>query len=268
MNMWGQAVSILCYHRIGNGSPAGTSEFTVAASAFDRQMRLLRQLGLRSYTLQELISAYEQGAPVNNAVVITFDDGYFDTWATAAPILHAHGFKGTVFAVTQYVGRTMRPGDARTFATWDELRALRDQGWEIGLHTATHADLGAADAVTLHREVLDASRVLQQQIGEPVWSVAYPWGRYSPAAIAAVVESGARAAVTVSRSLATRRSPRYALPRYAVRRGDTLLDFIHAVTIGYGPKSLIRFLRGKSWALPFGPSAAATSEMREEWWLG
>jgi peptidoglycan/xylan/chitin deacetylase (PgdA/CDA1 family) len=266
MNVWRYAVPILCYHHITNGSSEGASEFTVSVSALDRQMALLRRLGFRSYTLGELIRAFEHGQPVRRGVVLTFDDGYRDTCTAAAPVLHAHGFKATVFAVTDYVGRTMEPDEERTFATWDELRALRAQGWEIGLHTATHADLGTADGDTLRCEVLEASRVLHRRIGEPVWSVAYPWGRYSPHAIEAVVACGARAAVTVSRSLVTPRSPRYALPRYAVRRGDTLADFLPALLTGYRPKSLIRFVR------PNGrtPSRAGHNgdgvHNREEWW--
>ena len=266
--MWGHAAPILCYHHIADDLSTRTSEFTVTAAALSTQIRVLRRLGFRSYTLRELTQAYEQELPVRDAIVLTFDDGYRDTYATAAPILEAHGFKGTVFAVTGYVGRRMQRGGAPTFASWDELRALRDRGWEIGLHTATHADLGTARAGTLRHEVLAAARVLELELSEPVWSVAYPWGKYSPAAIDAVIECGARAAVTVSRSLATPASPRYALPRYAVRGGDTLLDFILAVATGYGPKSVVRFVRARGTRLARGAPVASSDPVREgcEWW--
>jgi len=258
--IWLGGTPILCYHSISNHS-SPKSEFTVSASALDRQMRLLRWLGFQSLTLQELTRAYEHGEAVENGVVITFDDGYHDTYTQAAPILSAHGFTATVFVVTDYVGRRLRHG--AQFATWDELRRLRDAGWEIGLHSATHADLTAVDNGKLDHEVLDAARVLEHRLGEPVWSMAYPWGKYTPAAIEAVMKCGARAAVTVSQSLANRRSPRYALPRCAVRRSDNLLDILGIATTGYSPKSLVRFLRQG-----YAGGKATTDHRVEEhaWW--
>jgi peptidoglycan/xylan/chitin deacetylase (PgdA/CDA1 family) len=267
--MWLRGTPILCYHAISGDGAAGRSEFTVAASSLDRQMRLLRRLGFRSFTLQELTRAYEHGEPVRNGVVLTFDDGYRDACTLAAPILRSHGFRGTLFVVTEYVGRDLRNDGVARFATWDEIRRVHDEGWEIGLHTATHADLGAGavDNGTLARELLDAARVLEHQLGAPVWSVAYPWGRYTPAAVDAVVECGARTAVTVSRSLATRRSPRYALPRCPVRRNDNLLDFLSTVTTGYGPKSLVRLLRREDRWLRLRISATPEQTSEESaWW--
>jgi peptidoglycan/xylan/chitin deacetylase (PgdA/CDA1 family) len=242
-------VPILCYHSISPAADHSLSQFGVAPAMLERQMGLLRRLKYQALTLRELVEAFEAGRPSRRAVVLTFDDGYLDTVTTAAPMLASYGFRATIFVVTDLVGQTAqwaagRGGEQVRLANWDQIRSLHAAGWEVGLHSATHPDLTKLPAAALSGEIEQAARTLEQRIGAPRWSFAYPYGRHSPAVVDAVWEAGLQAAVTVSRSsISTPRSPRLAMPRYSMRRSDTLLDFLCLLTLGSRPGVLLRDMR-------------------------
>jgi O-antigen ligase/peptidoglycan/xylan/chitin deacetylase (PgdA/CDA1 family) len=254
---WRSRTPILCYHSVSGAMEARSDPWSVTQRSLERQIRLLQRLGYRSLTLRELVEAFEAGKPTGKAVVLTFDDAYRDTITIAAPILDRHRFRATVFVVTDLVGKTAPwtatdNDPAARLATWEEIRSLRDRGWEVGHHSATHPDLTTLGDERLATEVGRGLRTLEREMGSPVESIAYPWGRHSPAVLAAAAASGARAAVGATRtSIATVRSLRFAIPRCVVRRDDTLLDVFLIVTTGYRLKSGPRFLlRWAARALP------------------
>lgn len=73
------------------------------------------------------------GGPVR--VTLTFDDSLKDHLLIAAPLLEAHGWRGTFNIVTDWVGA----GDR--FLSWGDVRELVRRGHEIATHTKTHRNL-------------------------------------------------------------------------------------------------------------------------------
>jgi peptidoglycan/xylan/chitin deacetylase (PgdA/CDA1 family) len=80
--------------------------------------------------------------------------------------------------------------------TADEVHQLARAGWELGAHTLTHADLSKLDYEDCMREIEGSCRALREITGVPVQTLAYPYGRYGPEAIAATRDVGLIAAVT------------------------------------------------------------------------
>lgn len=68
-------------------------------------------------------------------MVITIDDGYESVYNIADPILRKYGFTATLFIYTDFVGV------ARGAITWDQLREMKGDGFEVGSHTLSHCDL-------------------------------------------------------------------------------------------------------------------------------
>ena len=75
-------------------------------------------------------------------IAITFDDGREDNYSVALPILRRYGMAGTVYVATGFVDGTWAGypvlESPRRAMTPDEIRALRENGWEIGLHGDQH----------------------------------------------------------------------------------------------------------------------------------
>ena len=83
-------------------------------------------------------------------VFLHFDDGYSGVYENAFPIMKEYGYTGTLFMPTDYIGHSR-------YVNLEQLREMKEWGWEIGSHTKSHADLDKVDGKTLLDE-LDGSR--------------------------------------------------------------------------------------------------------------
>ena len=95
--------------------------------------------------------------------------------------------------------------------TAEELRRLADfDSIEIGSHTRRHTNLGDADAGQAYEEMVASKHELEELIGRPVSSFAYPYCSYSRACPEAARRAGYKVAVTCA--------PRGAWRRYELYR--------------------------------------------------
>jgi len=60
--------------------------------------------------------------------------------------------------------------------TWDEIRELRNGGMSIGSHTNTHTVLATLPGEEQRRELEESKAALEERLGAPVRSIAYPVG--------------------------------------------------------------------------------------------
>ena len=61
--------------------------------------------------------------------------------------------------------------------TWDDVRALREGGMDIGSHTRTHRVLDTVDPRALPDELVESKAEIERAIGAKVASLSYPVGR-------------------------------------------------------------------------------------------
>src|SRR6266545_1498125 len=80
--------------------------------------------------------------------------------------------------------------------TADELLELADLGFEIGAHTNRHVDLADASAEDAYAEMTSCKQALEDLLGNPVETFAYPFCRYSAACPATAERAGYLAAYT------------------------------------------------------------------------
>src|SRR5207244_3705098 len=78
-------------------------------------------------------------------VVLTFDDAIKSHYTVARGALKKYGFSATFF-VTEGLGFKSNP-DA--YMTWEEIRALHADGFEIGNHTRDHTSVNSKNAERL-----------------------------------------------------------------------------------------------------------------------
>src|SRR3954451_15043668 len=67
-------------------------------------------------------------------VVLTFDDSVKSHFTVARPVLKRYGFGATFFITEGFHFAT----DKTDYMTWEEIKALHEDGFEIGNHTRDH----------------------------------------------------------------------------------------------------------------------------------
>jgi peptidoglycan/xylan/chitin deacetylase (PgdA/CDA1 family) len=173
-----RAVLVLTYHAVD----AGPAPLCVDPGLFREHLDVLADAGARTMTVSELAAAVRSDELPTGAVAITFDDGFVTVAEHALPMLLERGQTATVFAVAGALGgrndwSSQPPGaPTRPLASVHELGELARAGIEIGSHGFHHAPLTGANSAVARREVLGSREHLEQSLGRPVRSFAYPYG--------------------------------------------------------------------------------------------
>lgn len=164
-------VPILMYHHVEEDPIV--SNYRVSAARFEEQMKLLHDWEYTTITTQMLVEAITHGYPLPpRPVIITFDDGNLDNYTTAFPIMQKYGFTGVLYVVVNYVG-------AQNFMKESQIVEMYNAGWEIGSHSVSHLDLVGLDPQRQRYEIVESRQILQDRLGVPVMTFAYPFGSNS-----------------------------------------------------------------------------------------
>jgi peptidoglycan/xylan/chitin deacetylase (PgdA/CDA1 family) len=122
----------------------------------------------------------------------------------------------TVEAIAAASGAEL-PNDL--MASAEKLRRLHASGVEIGAHTLSHPILAKIADDDARREIADSKAILEDVIGAPVSTFAYPNGRphqdYCQRHIELVRQAGFMAAVATARGCVRKGSDLFQLPRIA-----------------------------------------------------
>jgi len=217
-------VPILMYHYV-SPLPADADtirqDLTVTPEAFAAQLAYLREQGYTSITLFDLAAALRGEASLpEKPIVLTFDDGYADTYTVVFPLLQQYGFKGTFFVIA-YVVEGGVPG----YLTWEQAREMAEAGMSIQSHSLDHVDLRERSADFLKQQVELSRALIEARVGQPVRFFCYPAGRYDEATIQALDQAGYWGAVTTEWGSQQTWSRRFTWPRLRVRGAWDLETF-------------------------------------------
>ena len=206
-----RSVPVLNYHQVNDTEK---NSLTITSEQFAAQMQYLKDAGYTTITVADMLAAWDGKATLpEKPIIITFDDGYMDNYRHAFPILQQHGFKATIFVVTDYINTYPN------YLTWDDAYAMQQSGLiEIESHTLSHQDLTKASSEEAVRWQLNGSRqALKWHLKKDARFLAYPSGVCDKRAMKLTEDMGYKAAFTVHYGLCDpENSNRYALSRIPI----------------------------------------------------
>ncbi len=211
---------ILEYHCIAEKADgAAFSRSSVPPEAFARQVEWLAGRGFQAVTLAAAFGPEPLPAGIR-PVVFTFDDGYLDVFANARPILQARHWPATVFCCP---GLT-RPDEPLPAPQWGvelmshrQMRELAAEGWEMAGHTRTHPHLPTLATAGKREEMGGGRRELEDILGAPVNTFAYPYGDFDAECEQLAAECGFFCAVSTRKGNRHRPEERFRLRRIFMR---------------------------------------------------
>jgi glycosyltransferase involved in cell wall biosynthesis/peptidoglycan/xylan/chitin deacetylase (PgdA/CDA1 family) len=214
-----EGVRILGYHRVSDDGDV----LATPPATFRLHMEVLAESGVEVLPLEAAMDLL--ASPVRGRhACITFDDAFADVAVHAAPILAERGFPATVFVPTSILdGRAPYSwyGDAPPALTWDDLRAMVASGvWSAQAHSRTHPRLSVLSRKEAMSEIAGSKSDLEERLGRPVTSFAYPAGLYSPRDVELVLAAGFRAGLTCRAGVNPGGAPMGELRRTMIAWGD------------------------------------------------
>jgi len=203
---------ILTYHRVVNDV---TDPFAVAPKDFAKQLELLAALRI-VHPMNSAIDSLTCPGPAQPMLVLTFDDGTRDFLENAWPVLDSMALPAVVYVNPSRVGRD-------GFLSWAELRELSLRGVGIESHGMEHCSLGRLERTEARRQLVDSKLALEDQLGKPVTSFAYPFGTlrdFNQATREEIQSAGYRTACTSVNGVNSSETDPLELHRTKIEQGD------------------------------------------------
>jgi peptidoglycan/xylan/chitin deacetylase (PgdA/CDA1 family) len=140
-------------------------------------------------TLDDARTMLASGQSRARGVVLTFDDAWADNHANALGPLSRQRLPAMLYAPSRLL-------DTSGYMTRTQLLEMDAGGVTIGAHSRHHPDLRTCTPRELEREVRGSKEDLEDLLGKPVTSFAYPTGLLDDRVVAAVEAAGFTSAVT------------------------------------------------------------------------
>ncbi|ADG05292.1 polysaccharide deacetylase [Kyrpidia tusciae DSM 2912] len=219
MEHYRNRVLVLMYHHIDPHE----SDMTISPERFADHMNALQRAGYHVIGLDKLLRFALYGNPVpDNAVVITFDDGYRSFYQYAYPRLKEHHYPATNFIIVKSTD-SPAPGSI-PHLTWAEMMQMKKDGMTFCNHTYNLHGLAVVDAAghrkpalaheiflpdkgrtetnreyeeRIRRDLALAQSRLDAELGEQPKALAFPFGAYNDTVIKVAESLGIQLFFTV-----------------------------------------------------------------------
>ncbi len=114
--------------------------------------------------------------------------------------------------------------------SWEQIREMAEHGIAFGSHTCTHPILTHTDADTARLEIQRSKERIQEELGKPVKSFAYPNGDYSESVRQMIKEAGYEYSFSCNYGFFNSRDDRYTFSRIPI--GDRPLIYFRQELCG------------------------------------
>lgn len=145
-----RSFQILTYHRVNDEHDPFFPG--IPTKVFARQMEYLAS-HRRVCSLTDLIDGLKQGSIPENAIAITFDDGYRDNFLHAFPVLKQLSIPATIFLATGVIGSPSVLWHDRVFSAFRETRVPFLTDFNNG--SGSLSLLSLSDKLLAQRQVLE-----------------------------------------------------------------------------------------------------------------
>ena len=186
-------VPVLMYHSIHANTKA--TSLYVSPEVFASQMEFLARNHYNVVGPDKMIAYMlkEEKMPPKT-VAVTVDDGFYNFYKYAYPVLKKYNLKATIFVITGEIGKPGRLG-------WKELREMSDSGLVIvGSHTKSHPWLPqvSVEENKLNEELVLSKRILEKGLGRKVDYICYPNGGFNDVVKEAAKSAGYKCGFTTN----------------------------------------------------------------------
>ena len=227
--LFSDQVAVLMYHHVHD---TDVSSSTVSSQLFEDQLTYLGDHGYKFISLEQF-ELFMQGAGVpDNAVFVTFDDGYESFYTHAYPILTKHNIPATNFVITDKHGnpqeyqppfmsveqiKTMTSAHPRLISAQCHTNGMHNDPVTPYMTNRIIVD-GVQETEEQYREriVADTQACIRSMTplgSEKVDALAYPYGVFDKLSAQLVHEAGIRYAFTIVPEMAKRSANPLQIPR-------------------------------------------------------
>ena len=219
-------IAVVMYHGLIDDT-SKQNKYFIDPKYFEEDLKYLNENGFQTIFASELINHFEKNTPLpEKPVLLTFDDGYYNNYTFAYPLLKKYNCKAVISPIGYPADEAVKETKQNTFysqCTWKQLKEMSDSGLvEIQNHTYNlhHLDNGRNGAKNnpdenfeeykniLSNDLLKFNQRMFEEIGKYPESVVFPFGARSKQSIEIVQSLGFKAAFDCEEKINTLSSPK------------------------------------------------------------
>lgn len=212
----GIRLPIIMYHSLLK-EEARSGKYTITPDTLRQDLEYIKSNGYTTITMTDLINyEYNEQPLPEKPIIITFDDGYYNNFGYAIPILKEYNMKAVISIAGEYTDRYSKSGEANLnygYMRWEDIRSAMEDGTiefqnhTYNLHSNNNGRNGAAkkkgESSEEYKKILTADLMkLQDEFKENTNYVpntfTYPFGSISKESEDIIKELGFKASLSCS----------------------------------------------------------------------
>lgn len=167
-----ESIRVLMYHQVLPQSIAYKNDLIVTVENLDEQLIYIKN-NFKTIFFKDL----ETSKSVENKIILTFDDGYYNNLQYLIQLLEKHQMKATIFIPTEFIENNMN-GDEKVYMNFDEIKSLNPNLVEIALHSHSHKNFSQMTLSKAEADLLKNIEILEQKQINFTKVLAYPYGKF------------------------------------------------------------------------------------------
>lgn len=212
-------VPAIMYHSILKSNPQ-SSKYIVSPQQLENDLKYLKDNGYTTVTVSDLINYVYNDKPLpENPIILTFDDGHYNNYYYAYPLMKKYNMKMIISVVGEYSQQFSENDGSNpnyTYLTWNEIAELQESGYiEIQNHTYSMHSLNstragcmktAGESVEQYQNSLyeDLSKLqtkLKETTGIEPTAFTYPFGKVCEYSYDVIKKLGFKASFSCSEGI-------------------------------------------------------------------
>ena len=163
-------INVFYYHDIVRDN--GYSFMRTNIDVFKHQMEWLVSKGYETLRFDDLNE--ETLMFKKKKVLIAFDDGWRSNYTEIFEYMKSQGLKYNIFLTMGEINNNPE------YLTWNMVREMHESGLcGFGAHTYTHPDMSDLNKICIDKEVNQADKLFEKELGYQPIDFCYPFGYYS-----------------------------------------------------------------------------------------
>lgn len=167
-----ESIRILMYHQVLPQSIAYKNDLIVTVENLEEQLIYIKN-NFKTVFFKDL----EASKSIENKIILTFDDGYYNNLQYLIPLLERHQLKATIFIPTEFIQNNLN-GEERVYMNFDEIKSLNPDLVEIALHSHSHKNFSQMTLSEAEADLLKNIEILDQNEINFSKVLAYPYGKF------------------------------------------------------------------------------------------
>ena len=212
-------VPIIMYHSILKNN-SQNSKYIVSPELLEEDLLYLKENGFTTIVVEDLIDYVYNNKPLpQKPIMLTFDDGHYNNYYYAYPLMKKYNMKMVISVVGEYAEQFSQSDPSNpnySYLTWQQIDELQKSGYvEIQNHTYSMHSIGArwgcmktkGETVEEYQKILyqDLSLLqsrLEKETGKSPTAFTYPFGKISEYSYDVINKLGFKASFSCAEGIA------------------------------------------------------------------